>query len=142
MHHAKRHAVAPDGSTYAAPAGSERCSTICTYTRAETLTFISERLSRSPGRGIPMWPFDNLKVRSKLTLLVGVPVLGALLLSGFIALDARQRATSAAALGSITDLAELSARMNHVVQALQRERAETALSVGTRTTDTAKPNPA
>ena len=47
-------------------------------------------------------------IRAKLALLAGVPVSARLLLALFVVNDARQRATSAASLGSIEDLAQLS----------------------------------
>lgn len=79
-----------------------------------------------------MWPFDRLKVGMKLTLLAGIPVAGALVLSALIAHDAQQRARTAAALGSIEDLAQLTARMTDVVGALQTERATIAFFSGLR----------
>ena len=77
-----------------------------------------------------MWPFDRLKVRLKLVLLTGVPVLGALLLSALIARDAQQRAQTADSLGSIEDLAQLTERMTLVIHELQGERARQAYGVG------------
>jgi two-component system chemotaxis sensor kinase CheA len=77
-----------------------------------------------------MWPFDRLKVRLKLVLLTGLPVLGALLLSALIARDAQQRAQTADSLGSIEDLAQLTERMTLVIHELQRERARQAYGVG------------
>ena len=79
-----------------------------------------------------MWPFDRMKVGLKLTLLAGIPVLGALVLSGLIIRDAQQRAQTAAALGSIEDLAQLTAHMAKVVQALQAERAYVSYEAGRR----------
>lgn len=73
-----------------------------------------------------MWPFNSFKVGLKLALLAGIPVLGALLLSVWIARDAQERAASAAALGSIEDLAQLTDQMARVVHQLQLERARTA----------------
>src|SRR5688500_1769286 len=77
-----------------------------------------------------MWPFDRLKVRLKLVLLTGVPVLGALLLSTLIARDAQQRAQTADSLGSIEDLAQLTERMTLVIRELQHERARQAYGLG------------
>ena len=82
-----------------------------------------------------MWPFDRLKVRLKLLLLAGVPVLGALLLSVLIARDAQQRARTADSLGSIEDLAQLTEQMTLVIQQLQRERAELAFRTGVHELD-------
>jgi two-component system chemotaxis sensor kinase CheA len=79
------------------------------------------------------------RIAFKLALLAGVPVLGVLLLSGQIALSARDRARTADAIGSIEDLAELSARMTDAVDALQTERAMAALSLGLR--DASPPDP-
>jgi len=78
----------------------------------------------------------RLPIRLKLLLLAGVPVLGALILATLISRDAQRRAQSAAALGSIEDLARLSAHMSKLVQELQFERSELALRLGTKTTDT------
>ena len=72
------------------------------------------------------------RIAFKLAVLAGVPVLGVLLLSGQIALSARDRARTADALGSIEDLAELSARMTDAVDELQTERALAALALGLR----------
>ncbi len=73
----------------------------------------------------------NLTIRWKLAFLAGVPVLGALLLSLLIARTAWERAQTAAALGSIQDLADLTQRMTEVTHATQMERAQTALATGT-----------
>ncbi len=70
------------------------------------------------------------KIAFKLAILAGVPVIGALLLSLEIASDARDRAHTAEAIGSIEDLAELSARMTATVDELQTERASAALALG------------
>jgi two-component system, chemotaxis family, sensor kinase CheA len=75
----------------------------------------------------------RLPIRLKLILLAGVPVLGALILATLISRDAQRRAQSAAALGSIEDLARLSAHMSKLVQELQFERSELALRLGRRT---------
>jgi hypothetical protein len=69
-------------------------------------------------------------IRTKLALLAGVPVVGALLLALFVASDARQRATSAASLGDIEDLARLTATMTALLHAVQDERAATAVTQG------------
>jgi two-component system chemotaxis sensor kinase CheA len=75
----------------------------------------------------------RLPIRLKLILLAGVPVLGALILATLISRDAQHRAQSAAALGSIEDLARLSAHMSKVVQELQFERSELGLRLGLKT---------
>lgn len=75
----------------------------------------------------------RLPIRLKLILLAGVPVLGALILATLIAHDAQRRAQSAAALGSIEDLARLSAHMSKLVHELQFERSELALRLGRQT---------
>lgn len=75
----------------------------------------------------------RLPIRLKLFLLAGVPVLGALILATLISRDAQNRAQSAAALGSIEDLARLSAHMSKLVQELQFERSELALRLGLKT---------
>ncbi len=72
----------------------------------------------------------RLSIRIKLLLLAGVPVIGALVLAGVIASDARDRATTAAALGSIDDLAHLTSQMSATMHALQAERARVALREG------------
>jgi two-component system, chemotaxis family, sensor kinase CheA len=75
----------------------------------------------------------RLPIRLKLILLAGVPVLGALILATLISRDAQHRAQSAAALGSIEDLARLSAHMSKLVQELQFERSELGLRLGRKT---------
>lgn len=75
----------------------------------------------------------RLPIRLKLILLAGVPVLGALILAMLISRDAQRRAQSAAALGSIEDLARLSAHMSKLVQELQFERSELGLRLGLKT---------
>lgn len=75
----------------------------------------------------------RLPIRLKLILLAGVPVLGALILATLISRDAQRRAQSAAALGSIEDLARLSAHMSKLVQELQFERSELGLRLGLKT---------
>jgi len=75
----------------------------------------------------------RLPIRLKLMLLAGVPVLGALILATIISRDAQRRAQSAAALGSIENLAVLSAHMNKLVQTLQFERSELGLRLGLKT---------
>lgn len=77
-----------------------------------------------------MWIFGTLKVSSKLAILAGVPVLGALLLALLIARDAEREVQAAQSLGSIEDLASLTERMANVVHALQTERAQLSYSVG------------
>jgi two-component system chemotaxis sensor kinase CheA len=69
----------------------------------------------------------RIPIRLKLMLLAGVPVIGALILATIIARDAQRQAESAAAIGSIEDLAHLSARMGGLVHALQLERNELSL---------------
>src|SRR5271170_7018283 len=71
-------------------------------------------------------------IRAKLALLAGVPVIGALLLALFVVRDANLRAASAASLGSIEDLARLTATMTDVLHAVQDERAVTSMAAGTR----------
>jgi two-component system chemotaxis sensor kinase CheA len=77
----------------------------------------------------------RIPIRLKLILLAGVPVIGALLLATIIARDARREAQSAAAIGSIEDLARLSAHMSGLVHALQFERNELSLHMAQKTLD-------
>jgi two-component system, chemotaxis family, sensor kinase CheA len=77
----------------------------------------------------------RLPIRIKLMLLAGVPVIGALVLATVIARDARREAASAAALGSIDDLARLSARMSGLVHELQFERNELSLRLAQKALD-------
>ena len=65
----------------------------------------------------------GISIRYKLGLLAGVPVIGALLLSGIIVRDARRQAEAAAALGSVEDLALLASKISTSVHQLQSERA-------------------
>lgn len=74
--------------------------------------------------------FARLSIRTKLILLSGIPVVGALLLSWMIVRDARERALAAAALGSIEDVAHLSMQITNAVKAVQGERAQAALTEG------------
>lgn len=69
----------------------------------------------------------RIPIRLKLILLAGVPVIGALILAVSSARDARRQAQSAAALGSIEDLAHLAAHMSELVHELQFERSELSL---------------
>jgi two-component system chemotaxis sensor kinase CheA len=75
----------------------------------------------------------RIPIRLKLILLAGVPVIGALLLATIIARGARREAQSAAAIGSIEDLAHLSAQMSGLVHALQFERNELSLHMAQKT---------
>lgn len=75
---------------------------------------------------------ERVSIRIKLAFLAGIPVVGALLLAGIILHDARQRSAAADALGSVEDLALLSAQMGTVVRALQIESARVTLSEGLR----------
>jgi two-component system chemotaxis sensor kinase CheA len=72
----------------------------------------------------------TISIRVKLALLAGVPVIGALLLALLVANDARQRAASAASLGSIEDLARLTSYIADVLHAVQDERAVTSIAEG------------
>jgi two-component system chemotaxis sensor kinase CheA len=69
-------------------------------------------------------------IRAKLALLAGVPVVGALLLALFVAHDARQRAASAASLGSIEDLARLASYIVDVLHSVEDERAAWSIAEG------------
>ncbi|HTB72000.1 MAG TPA: nitrate- and nitrite sensing domain-containing protein, partial [Polyangiaceae bacterium] len=69
-------------------------------------------------------------IRAKLALLAGVPVVGALLLALFVAHDARQQAASAAALGSIEDLARLTSYIADELHTEQDERAVMGVADG------------
>jgi two-component system chemotaxis sensor kinase CheA len=74
-------------------------------------------------------------IRTKLALLAGIPVVGALLLALFVASDARRRAASEASLGSIEDLARLTATMTELLHAVQDERAASAIAEGEEAAD-------
>lgn len=76
------------------------------------------------------------KIGVKLAVLAGVPVIGALLLSAHITREANERARSSAGIGSVEDLAELSARMTATIGELQSERALAALAAGFEKPDT------
>jgi two-component system, chemotaxis family, sensor kinase CheA len=77
----------------------------------------------------------RIPIRLKLALLAGLPVIGALILATMIARDARRQAQSAAAIGSIEDLARVSAQMGKLVHALQFERNELSLRVAQKKPD-------
>ncbi len=66
----------------------------------------------------------------KLLLLAGVPVLGALLLAGLVASNAREQLRRTEALGSVENLAELSEAVSSLTYRLQLERAQIALALG------------
>jgi len=72
----------------------------------------------------------GFSIRYKLGLLAGVPVIGALLLSSIIVRDARRQAESAAALGSVEDLALLAAKISTSVHRLQSEREQLSRKFG------------
>lgn len=74
----------------------------------------------------------KLSIRTKLLLLAGIPLLGALALAVMIARDAVQQARRAASLGSMESLAELSQRIGALVDGIEAERALLALTMGTR----------
>ena len=76
------------------------------------------------------------KIGVKLAVLAGVPVIGALLLSAHITREASERARSSEGIGSVEDLAELSARMTSTIGELQSERAQAALVAGFEGADT------
>jgi two-component system chemotaxis sensor kinase CheA len=80
----------------------------------------------------------RLPIRLKLILLAGVPVIGALILAISSAREARRQAQSAAALGSIEDLAHLAAQMSGLVHELQFERHELSLRTAEKTLDAAE----
>lgn len=69
---------------------------------------------------------DRASIRLKLLLLAGVPVLGALVLALLIVRDARSRAQSTAALGSIEDVARVSMKLGVMLHHVQTERAVSA----------------
>ncbi|HMA93869.1 MAG TPA: nitrate- and nitrite sensing domain-containing protein [Polyangiaceae bacterium] len=69
---------------------------------------------------------DRASIRIKLLLLAGVPVLGALVLALLIVRDARSRAQSTAALGSIEDVARVSVYLGDLLHRAQSERAVSA----------------
>jgi two-component system, chemotaxis family, sensor kinase CheA len=73
---------------------------------------------------------NSLPLKLKLLILAGVPVIGALILAYWVSSDANARLESARALGSIEDLAKLSSEISETVNALQEERAATALALG------------
>jgi two-component system, chemotaxis family, sensor kinase CheA len=77
----------------------------------------------------------RIPIRLKLALLAGVPVIGALILATIILRDARRQAESAAAIGSIEDLAHLSGRMGQLVHALQFERNELSLCLAQKSSE-------
>ena len=74
----------------------------------------------------------GLSIKGKLALLAGIPVLGAVLLSLLVVQDARRQAEKAEALGSVENLAQLSASMSVVLSELQMERARLARYLGER----------
>ncbi len=65
----------------------------------------------------------NLSIRSKLTLLGGIPMFGALLLAIQIVSDARAQVQKNESLGTIEHVAQLSEAMGRLVDELQLERA-------------------
>jgi serine phosphatase RsbU (regulator of sigma subunit) len=83
----------------------------------------------------------GLSIRTKLTLLAGVPVVGALVLAALIALDADRQVETAVALGSIEGVAQLSVYINRTIHALQVERADGALKKGWERSEPSAPRP-
>ena len=73
----------------------------------------------------------NLPIKLKLILLAGVPVIGALLLSYLVAIDAQKKLESAKALGSVEDLARLAQTISQTTEVLQAERSGAAFAMGT-----------
>lgn len=65
----------------------------------------------------------NLSIRVKLTLLAGIPVLGALVLALQIVAEARVQVQKNRSLGTIEHVAQLSEAMGSLVSELQKERA-------------------
>lgn len=65
----------------------------------------------------------NLSIRVKLTLLAGIPVLGALVLALQIVGEARNQVQKNKSLGTIEHVAQLSETMGKLVSELQKERA-------------------
>ncbi|HMA97624.1 MAG TPA: SpoIIE family protein phosphatase [Polyangiaceae bacterium] len=89
----------------------------------------------------------NLPIRIKLTLLAGIPVLGALLLALQIVADARMQVQKNKSLGTIEHVAQLSEAMGRLVSELQKERAFAArfqgrLAEATKTGDSGRAAPA
>jgi two-component system chemotaxis sensor kinase CheA len=80
----------------------------------------------------------RLPIRLELILLAGVPVIGALLLAISSAREARRQAESAAALGSIEDLAQLAGHMSRLVHELGFERHELSLRSAEKALDGAE----
>lgn len=72
----------------------------------------------------------GFSIAHKLGLLAGVPVVGALVLAWIVVSDARQQVQSAAALGSVEDLAKLAGQISGTVHQLQLERAHLAWHAG------------
>ena len=73
---------------------------------------------------------NSLPLKLKLLILAGVPVIGALILAYWVSSDANARLESARALGSIEDLAKLASQISETVDAIQDERAVSALAIG------------
>jgi two-component system, chemotaxis family, sensor kinase CheA len=84
---------------------------------------------RRIGAETPMFDVFR-KIAFKLAILAGAPLIGTLVLSTEIARENQDRGKSAAAIGSIEDLAELSLRTSTTVDELQSERATAALALG------------
>lgn len=74
----------------------------------------------------------RLRLKYKLGLLAGIPVLGAVVLAGLIVMNAVRESAKAKALGSIENLGELSRLMTSTLEHLQKERATVALAAGLR----------
>lgn len=85
---------------------------------------------QSPRAGAKFMLRGLQRIGFKLAILAGVPMIGALLLALEIESGARDRARTAEAIGSVEDLAELSARMTDTVNELQTERALSSLRLG------------
>jgi two-component system, chemotaxis family, sensor kinase CheA len=73
----------------------------------------------------------RISIAKKVLLLAGVPVLGALVLAGLLVHGVSRQAASAAAFGSVENVAQLSARISVAIHSLQNERASVCRTQGT-----------
>ena len=74
----------------------------------------------------------RVPISLKLILLIGIPIVGAMVLSFILLQNAQRVARSTEALGTVEDLAQLTGHISGLVHALEAERVTTALALATK----------
>jgi serine phosphatase RsbU (regulator of sigma subunit) len=81
---------------------------------------------------------QRVSIRTKLLLLAGIPLIGAIALAAMIVSDATEQARRARTLGSMESLAELSQAIGALADEIESERALRALAMGQASDGAAK----